>query len=78
MFGLIVLIGFELLAVWSVSELKFDPNKPFYETTGFGSHFLSLLIFIEFYWGMSFLKESFNFCVSGYAAHWYCLNETDE
>ena len=54
--GLIFLTAFQILGVWSVGELHFDPSYPFYELKGFGSGFLSFLIFVEFFWGMSFLK----------------------
>lgn len=54
--GLVVLCGFEILSVWSDAELKFDPQVPFYSVANAGGSILTALIFIQFYWGMSFLK----------------------
>lgn len=46
LFGcLIVLVGFEILAVWSCGTLNYDPAYPFFSVTGFGSNFLTVLIF---------------------------------
>ena len=58
--GFVVLIGFEILSAWSCGKMVFDPNYPFYQIVGFGSVFLQVLIFIQFLWGLSFLKESCN------------------
>lgn len=70
-FGLVFLIAFEILAVWSSGDLLFVEDYPFYDIQGFWNAFLCGLVFFEFLWGMSFLKEAFNFCVSGYAVQWY-------
>ena len=77
-FLLILLIAFQLLAVWSSGTLVFREDSPFYDVRAFTSSLFSFLTFIEFLWGMSFLKESFNFCVSGYAIQWYYYKEEDE
>lgn len=42
------------------------------------THVLSFFIFLQFIWGMSFLKESFNFCISGYATQWYYYYENQK
>jgi hypothetical protein len=52
----LILIAFEVLSAWSCAKLVFVPDYPFYQVEGFGSSFLMFLIFIEFVWGMSFLK----------------------
>lgn len=65
--GLIALMSFQMLSAWSIGPLTFQPESPFLRVTAFVSGFLSFLIFVEFFWGLSFLKESFNFVVSGYA-----------
>jgi hypothetical protein len=56
-FGLVVLTTFELLAFWSIPTPQFTPEKPFYSASGVGYVFLSALVFIQFYWGLVFLKE---------------------
>ena len=55
---LLILVGFEILAAWSVGSLTFYPEYPFYGVSGFFSNILTILIFFEFYWGMSFLKQA--------------------
>lgn len=69
--GLILLIGFQLLAIWSSGKLVFVEDNPFYEVKSFFSATFAAFSFFEFIWGMSFLKESFNFVISGYAVEWY-------
>lgn len=66
------------MAAWSFSNFVFQDNYPFYELKGFGSTVLHFLIFVEFIWGLCFLKEAgkdffnlANFCVSGVATQWY-------
>ncbi len=57
LFGVfLILICFEVLSAWSCARLVFNKDYPFYQVQGFGSSFLMFLIFIEFIWGMSFLK----------------------
>ncbi len=75
--GLIALTSFEMLSAWSIGPLNFSPEYPFWEVGAFISNFLSVLIFIQFIWGLSFLKEAFNFCVSGFATLWYCHSKTN-
>lgn len=54
----LILICFQILSAYSCAKLVFVGNYPFYQVQGFGSSFLMFLIFIEFLWGMSFLKEA--------------------
>ena len=56
LFLLLVLAGFEVLAAWSFSTFVFQENYPFYDLKGFGNHLLQFLIFVEFVWGLCFLK----------------------
>lgn len=56
-FGLIVLTTFEFLSFWSIPTPQFIAEKPFYKASGAGYAFLSVLVFIQFYWGLVFLKE---------------------
>lgn len=76
--GLIALTAFELLSVWSIGPLYFEPIHAFYEVGSFISYFLSIFVFLQFIWGLSFLKEAFNFCVGGYATLWYCFRAQNE
>jgi hypothetical protein len=61
LFILLVLVGFEVLAAWSFSTFVFQEDYPFYNLKGFGNHLLQFLIFIEFLWGLCFLKEAGTF-----------------
>jgi hypothetical protein len=54
----LVLILFQVLSAWSCGKLVYRADYPFYEVVGFGSNFLQILIFFEFIWGMTFLKEA--------------------
>lgn len=54
----LVLIAFQVLSAWSCAKLVFSPDYPFYEVESFGSALLMFLIFVEFIWGLSFLKEA--------------------
>lgn len=56
LFILLVLAGFEVLAAWSFSTFVFQENYPFYDLKGFGNNLLQFLIFVEFIWGLCFLK----------------------
>lgn len=77
LFCLLVLVAFEILAAWSMGQLVFYPEYPFYGVHGFFSNFLTILIFFQFYWGLFFLKQALNFILSGYAVLWYCYYEED-
>lgn len=70
-FGLLALSIFEFLSFWSIPNPEFSPLKPFYTAHGRGYVFLSVLVFIQLYWGLAFLKEFFSFCISGNAVAWY-------
>ncbi len=56
--GLVALIGFEVLAFKSIGDLVFEPEDPYLTTNGFLGNLLAALAFIEFYWGVFFLKEA--------------------
>lgn len=55
--GLITVSAFEFVAVWSSDIPKFVKNRVFYIPQGKGSIILSVLILIQLYWGLAFLKE---------------------
>lgn len=71
LFCLLVLVGFQILAGWSAGELTFHPEYPFHGIHGFFPNLMTILILIEFYWGLNILKHAINFIVSGYAVLWY-------
>lgn len=51
----------EVLSAWSVGQLHFDQNMPFYTVKGLSSNFLMILLLIQLIWGAFFIKES---CIS--------------
>ena len=53
---LIALVSFQMLSAWSIGPLTFEPESPFLRVTAFFSGFVSFFIFVEFFWGLSFLK----------------------
>lgn len=55
-FGLLALTIFEFLSFWSIPDPVFKPNRPFYKISGVGFQFLSLLVLIQFIWGLAFLR----------------------
>jgi hypothetical protein len=57
---LLALNTFELLSFWSIPTPQFDTNKAFYLIKGTGYIYMSVLVAIQFYWGLSFLKEFCN------------------
>jgi hypothetical protein len=56
--GLTALVGFQTLAYWSNSDLEFEPNSVYTYPVGKFAVFMTVLNFVEFIWGLSFLKES--------------------
>jgi hypothetical protein len=54
--GLTVLCGFQTLAFWSHSDMQFDQNSVYVHPYGAFAVFMTILNFIEFLWGLSFLK----------------------
>ena len=78
LFCLLVLVGFEILAAWSAGDLTFHSDYPFYGIHGFFPNFMTILIMIQFYWGLNILKHAINFIVSGYAVLWYRYYESDQ
>jgi len=63
------LIVFQQLAFSS----KSNKNSNYWDFSNPG--FLGILNIIEFIWGFQFLRDAFNFCVSGRATDWYWSNE---
>lgn len=53
----------EVLSAWSVGQLVFKPDKPFYTVVGVGSNFLMILIIIQLIWGAFFIKEACKRCL---------------
>ncbi len=53
-----------MLAAWSFSKFVFQDDYPFYDLKGFGSTLLHVLIFVEFVWGLCFLKEAGTFNIT--------------
>lgn len=66
--GLIALIVFQHVAFSSKSH----SNSNFWDFTNPG--FLGVLNILEFIWAFQFLRDAFNFCVSGAATNWYWSN----
>lgn len=63
---------YEFKAIWTFGELSFEPEKYlYYQLIGTAPIVLSVLWGIQAIWGLSFIKECFNFCVSGVAVGWY-------
>lgn len=76
--GLAALCGFQELAFWSNSDMKFEPNSVYVRPEGGFAVFMTVLNIIEFIWGLSFLKEAcnnflmiVNLLISGTTVHWY-------
>ena len=44
--GLVFLVAFQFLAVWSAGSLTFNPELPFYDVVGFVSNFFSFFVSI--------------------------------
>jgi hypothetical protein len=55
--GLAALTVFELLAVWGAANPAFVKDRVFYFSQGKHAFILSILILIQLYWGLAFLKE---------------------
>lgn len=64
-FLLVLLVVFQHVAF----SCRGTNNNNFYDWTNPG--LLGVLNFIEFIWGLQFLRDAFNFCVSGAAVDWY-------
>lgn len=55
--GLVALTLFELLAIWAADAPAFHAERIFYVSHGKYAVFLTVLVFIQLYWGLAFLKE---------------------
>lgn len=61
-FGFLMLLIWEFKRFWGGGALTFDKDKSvFWEFEGASSTFLTVLLAIQAYWGLSFLKEACNF-----------------
>ena len=49
---------YEFLAVWSTLPPTFIPQEIYYEANSYFSYFFTVLIFIQLWWGLHFLKDS--------------------
>lgn len=58
--GLAILTIFELLAVWSDLKPHFDSHRVFYIARGTYAVPLTILILVQLYWGLAFLREFCN------------------
>lgn len=67
--GLIVLIVWQYIAFGTAYETWLRPGDIFRSS----SHNIPLQIFnaLELIWGLQFLRDAFNFVVSGNAVEWY-------
>lgn len=63
--------GLVALITWQHSAFasKFGSSKNFFNFNNFG--FWEILNILEFIWAFQFLRDAFNFCVSGTATDWY-------
>lgn len=70
-FFILLAIGLVALIVWQHSCFAsvFHSNNNFFDFNNTG--FWEILNILELIWGLSFLRDAFNFCVSGGAADWY-------
>ena len=63
---------YEFKSIWTHGHLEFDAEQHLYhQLKGFWPNFWTVLWVIQTIWGYSFIKEAFNFCVSGTAVLWY-------
>lgn len=69
----IALVLFEFVGFWSNGREIFLPKEYiYYQIYGFQfSTEVAVILVIQLLWGVSFLKESFNFILSGNASAWY-------
>lgn len=70
---MIMAIGLVALTVWQhcCFTSQFASNNNFWDFANTG--FWEVMNVLEFIWGLQFLRDGFNFCVSGTAADWYWL-----
>lgn len=58
--GLAALTVFELLAIWGATTPAFESDRIFHISQGKYAITLTVLVFIQLYWGLAFLKELCN------------------
>jgi hypothetical protein len=70
-FFMILAIGLIALFVWQhcCFSSVFHGNNNFFNFNNTG--FWEIMNILELIWGMRFLRDAFNFCVSGNAVDWY-------
>eukprot|EP00919_Chromeraceae_sp_WS-2016_P055313 GHVR01131432.1.p1 GENE.GHVR01131432.1~~GHVR01131432.1.p1 ORF type:complete len:258 (+),score=-12.44 GHVR01131432.1:1127-1900(+) len=70
-------IGLVALIVWQHCCFisKYSSNSNFWDFSNSG--FFGILNILEFIWGLQFLRDAFNFCVSGCAVDWYWRGRCD-
>ena len=68
---ILLAIGLVALIVWQHSCFAsvFHSNNNFFDFNNTG--FWEILNILELIWGLSFLRDAFNFCVSGNSTDWY-------
>jgi hypothetical protein len=59
-FGLINLTLFEFFSFWSIPNPQFRPDRVFNTVSGKGFVFLTVLVMVQLYWGLCFLRELCN------------------
>ena len=64
-------VAMELRSLWSSSGVSFSQSQVFWQFTGGSTTFWTILVVVQLVWGLAFIKESFNFCISGNTAEWY-------
>lgn len=65
-FGFLMLLIWEFQNFWGGGQITFDKEKSvFWEFEGAGSTIFTVLLAIQGYWGLCFLKEASNYVISG-------------
>jgi hypothetical protein len=52
----VIIIVWELKSLWSSAAISFSPDEVYYEFQSGSTTFLTVLIMIQFIWGLSFIK----------------------
>jgi hypothetical protein len=68
-FGLFVLCVWQYIAFGSVRDPNWTASQVYKQISQ--NTFLQVLNFIEFVWGIQFIRDSFNYIISGNAVEWY-------
>lgn len=71
----LAMLGFVTLIVWQhfCFASKMGDSKNLFN---FNSGIWDVLNILEFFWGLQFLRDAFNFCVGGNAVDWYWHRES--